>query len=117
MHNVYCPCPVLQVDVCQMELTQNKLTWKRASQLVKIGTICHSDDLNATKEKCAQAVVKTECISKLVLIVKGAVVDSSAFVNLEGFLNALTPQQRSHLVLGVGIKVNECVCMYIHILW
>ena len=106
MHNVHCLCPLRQVDVCQMELTQNKLTWKRASQLVKVGTICSSDDLNSTKEKCAQALGMTECISELVLIVKGAVVDSSAFVNLEGFLNALSPQQRSHLVLGVGIKVN-----------
>ena len=70
--------------MCQMELTQKKLTWKRASQRVKVGTICSSDDINTTKEKCAQALGMTEHISEVVLIVKGTVVDSSAFINLEG---------------------------------
>ena len=97
---------MLQIDVCQMELTLNQLTWRRTSQLVKVGTILPHDDLNATKEKCAAALNMDERASNLVLIVRGAVIDSSAFQSLEGFMNALTPQQRSHLVLGVGVKVR-----------
>ena len=52
-----------------------------------------------------------ENAENLVLIVRGAVINNSEFLNLEVFMNALRPQQRSHLVLGVGIKVK----MYVHV--
>ena len=50
-----------QIDVCRMELTPNKISWKRASQLVKVGTMCSSDDLTSTKEKCARALAMSMC--------------------------------------------------------
>ena len=92
--------------VCCMELTLNRISWKQASQLVRVGMVCSFDDLTSTKEKCARALAMIEGVDDLLLIVRGAVLDSSVFAILEGFLNALSPQQRSHLVLGVGIKVH-----------
>lgn len=106
-----------QIDVCQMELTQSKLTWKRASQLIKVISqlinVSGTDDLEATKLKCTEALNISSSPKKLVLIVKGAIIDESAFSSLGSFMDALTAQQRSHLVLGLGIQVQcKCMCMY-----
>lgn len=101
-----------------MELTPSKLTWKRASQLIKVGSFTSKDDLQSTKRKCANALnLHSAATPDLHLIVRGAVVDDSAFSTLASFLNALSPQQRSHLCFGIGIKVQLfkiciCMCMY-----
>ena len=101
-----------------MELTPSKLTWKRASQLIKVGSFTSKDDLQTTKRKCANALnLHSAATPDLHLIVKGAVVDDSAFSTLASFLNALSPQQRSHLCFGIGIKVklfqiSHIMCMY-----
>lgn len=106
----------LKVDVCQMELTQSKLTWRRTTQLIKVGTITSSDDLQATKKKCAEALNVTVSSEKLVLIVKGAIIDESAFPSLGAFMDALTAQQRSHLILGIGIQVHTNVHVHVQCL-
>lgn len=59
----------------------------------------------------------TECVDDLLLIVKGAVMDSCTFTTLEGFLNASSPQQRSHLIYvsDVGIKVYTVLYIYVYL--
>lgn len=103
-----------------MELTSSELTWKRSSQLIKVGTLSPTDDIETTKQKCADALNVREPPCHLVLIVKGAVIDKSAFHNLGTFMNALTPQQKLHLFLGLGVQVLfqvfTCTCT-VHLLY
>ena len=96
-----------QIDVCLMELTPTKLCWKRASQLVKVGGFLDHEDLKATKKRCADALDLHENPDKLVLVIKGAVVDQSAFVSLGRFMASFTAQQRAHFFFGIGIKVMD----------
>ena len=42
-----------QIDICLMELTPSKLTWKRTSQLIKVGSFTSKNDLQTIKRKCA----------------------------------------------------------------
>lgn len=96
-----------------MELTSSKLTWKRSSQLIKVGTLSPTDDIETTKQKCADALNIFERHCDLVLIVKGAVIYKSAFHNLGTFMNALTPQQKSRIFLGLRVKVLNSSCFQV----
>lgn len=113
----YYICPLLhttvvliQIDVCLMELTPTKLCWKRASQLVKVGGFLDHEDWKATKKRCADALDLHGNPDNLVLVVKGATVDQSAFVSLGSFMSSFTAQQRAHFFFGIGIKVIK-ICI------
>ena len=82
---------------------------------MKVGTLSPIDDIETTRQKCVDALNVLEQSCDLGLIVKGAVIDKSAFHNLGTFMNALTPQQRSHLSLGLGVKVFiVCQILYVY---
>ena len=95
----------LEIDVCLMELTHSKLTWNRSNQSLKVGSFMPNDTLAETKRKCAEAMNINSPPCDLDLIVKGAIVDDSAFPTLSTFMNSLSPQQRSHLCFGIGVNV------------
>ena len=59
----------------------------------------------------SKALSVTASPENLVLIVRGTVIDNSAFQSLGAFLDVLSAQQRSHLVLGLGVKVHSIGCM------
>ena len=98
-----------QIDVCLMELIPTKLCWKRASQLVKVGSFLDHEDLKATKKRCTDVLDLHENPDKLVLVVKGAMVDQSAFVYLGRFMASFTARQRAHFLGGIDIEVMDAL--------
>ena len=98
-----------------MDLTPTKLCWKRASQLVKVGGFLDHEDLKATKRRSADALDLHNNPDNLVLVVKGAAVDQSAFVSLGSFMASFTAQQRAHFFFGIGIKVLDALRLVFNI--
>lgn len=50
----------------------NNLHWKKCSEMVTIGTLKDSDNLNTIKEKCASAFHLSVPTEQLVLVCAGA---------------------------------------------
>ena len=105
----YTTVVLTQIDMCPMELIPTKLCWKRASQLVKVGGFLDHEDLKVPKKRCTDALDLYENSDKLVLVVKGAVVEQSAFVSLGNFMASFTAQQRAHFLFEIGIKVMDAL--------
>ena len=91
----------------------NNLQWKRCSEMVTIGTLKDSDNLNTIKEKCADAFQLSVPTEQLVLA--GAKIDDSAFTSLGEFLPCLSAQQQSKISFGIGFEVCVLVIqIYTH---
>ena len=61
------------------------------------------------QKRCTDALDLHENSDKLVLVVKGAVVEQSAFVSLGNFMASFTAQQRAHFLFEIGIKVMDAL--------
>ena len=93
----------------------NNLQWKRCSEMVTIGTLKDSDNLNTIKEKCADAFHLSVPTEQLVLVRAGAKIDDSAFTSLGEFLSCLSAQQQSKISFGIGFEVCVLVIqIYTH---
>lgn len=93
----------------------NNLQWKRCSEMVTIGTLKDSDNLNTIKEKCADAFHLSVPTEQLVLVRAGAKIDDSAFTSLGEFLSCLSAQQQSKISFGIGLRFVFLWFRYIHI--
>lgn len=87
-----------------VERSMNNLQWKRCSEMVTIGTLKDSDNLNTIKEKCASAFHLSVPTEQLVLVRAGAKIDDSAFISLGEFLHVFRHNNKARFHLELVLR-------------
>ena len=81
----------------------NNLTWKRTSELVKIGFLDDIDNLSTLKRKCADLFgLERVNPNNLVVVHGGARVDEIAFATLGDFLSSLSAPAEVKIIYRTG---------------